>query len=234
MAENKKSFVLYADYIDLFEELSDDEAGKLIKHIFRYVNDQNPESPDRITKISFEPIKKQLKRDLKKWGSTLAERSNSGALGNLKRWNRDLYDKVNAGEMKIEEAIAIAKHRKTSHSDDSDRKPSQTVANVAVNVNDTVTVNVTDTVKRECADTHLIELNKSETMQMSFRRTVRGKFPVFTSSQFESIITGYLGYFDGKYPNGDTWNTFTKAFAWYISDLRQLPESVKKIKTLGE
>lgn len=40
MADNKKSFVLYTDSKDTFEELSDQEAGKLIKHIFRYVNNE--------------------------------------------------------------------------------------------------------------------------------------------------------------------------------------------------
>lgn len=67
MAENKKSFVLYTDLIHTFEELSDKEAGRLVKHLFRYVNDQNPECEDKIVKIAFEPIKRQLKRDLVKY-----------------------------------------------------------------------------------------------------------------------------------------------------------------------
>lgn len=86
MAENKKSFVLYADYIATFEELTDDEAGKLIKHILRYVNDQNPEAPDKITKVVFEPIKQQLKRDLTKWDEKKAKRSEIGKKGAEARW----------------------------------------------------------------------------------------------------------------------------------------------------
>jgi len=43
MAENKKAVIVYADWIEQFEALNDEEAGKLIKHIFRYVNDLNPE-----------------------------------------------------------------------------------------------------------------------------------------------------------------------------------------------
>ena len=60
MAENKKSIIIYADWIDKFEELTDDEAGKLIKHFFRYVNDMNPEAPDRTTKLMFIDIKNAL------------------------------------------------------------------------------------------------------------------------------------------------------------------------------
>lgn len=42
MAEGKKSFVAYADWNDMFQVLPDDVAGKLIKHIFSYVNDKKP------------------------------------------------------------------------------------------------------------------------------------------------------------------------------------------------
>ena len=66
MAENKKSFILYCDIIHTIEKLDDVDAGKLFKHVLRYVNDMNPETDHLITQIAFEPIKQQLKRDLKK------------------------------------------------------------------------------------------------------------------------------------------------------------------------
>jgi hypothetical protein len=67
MAENKKSFILYADIISTIEKLTDDQSGKLFKIILQYVNDLNPEVDDLLLQIAFEPIKQQLKRDLKKW-----------------------------------------------------------------------------------------------------------------------------------------------------------------------
>jgi hypothetical protein len=67
MAIGKKNVIVYTDWISTFELLSDDEAGKLIKHFFRYVNDQEPQPPDRLTEILFEPIRSTLKRDLSKW-----------------------------------------------------------------------------------------------------------------------------------------------------------------------
>jgi len=78
MAENKKSIIVYADWIGKFEELSDDEAGRLIKHFFRYVNDQNPVAPDRTTKLMFIDIEASLKRDLVKWERTVEGRSAAG------------------------------------------------------------------------------------------------------------------------------------------------------------
>jgi hypothetical protein len=121
MAENKKSFVLYSDIIHTLEELSDDEAGRLIKHILRYVNDKNPETNDRIIKIAFEPIKHQLKRDLVKWDIERGHRSDSGRLGGIK-----------SGETRRKQKEA---------NEASASKTKQTEANEAVTVN--VTVNGT-------------------------------------------------------------------------------------------
>lgn len=81
MAENKKSFIAYADWIELFEELEDDEAGRLVKHLFRYVNDMQPEAPDKLTKISFVHIKQALKRDLKKYESISERNKINGSKG---------------------------------------------------------------------------------------------------------------------------------------------------------
>jgi hypothetical protein len=67
MAKEKKSFLLYADQNSVFQHLPDDIAGRLIKHIFRYVNDEQPDTEELIIKIAFEPIKMQLKRDLQKY-----------------------------------------------------------------------------------------------------------------------------------------------------------------------
>jgi hypothetical protein len=138
MAENKKSIIVYADWIELFESLSNEEAGLLIKHFFRYVNDLNPTSPDRITELSFIPIKQALKRDLDKWETTLEERSINGRKGNLKKYNLDIYKDFELGKYTLEEAENVAKHRKTSLPDSSATK---LLANVADNVNDNVNVN---------------------------------------------------------------------------------------------
>lgn len=85
MAENKKSVLVYVDWISTFEELEDIEAGKLIKHFFRYINDRHPEAPDRLTKLMFEPIKQSLKRDLVKY----EEIRNKNKENALLRWNKN-------------------------------------------------------------------------------------------------------------------------------------------------
>lgn len=78
MAENKKSFVLYSDSQGLVNQLPDDVAGRLLKHIYAYVNDENPITDELLLNIAFEPIKMQLKRDLQKWEQTKEGRSVAG------------------------------------------------------------------------------------------------------------------------------------------------------------
>lgn len=81
MAESKKSFVLYNDYGKVFEMLTDEEAGKLIKHLFAYVNNKDTELEDRLLKLTFEPIKLQLMRDNKKYEAICERNKNNGKKG---------------------------------------------------------------------------------------------------------------------------------------------------------
>ena len=104
MANDKKSFLLYCDIIHTVEQLTDEQAGDLFRHILRYVNDQDPQSDSVITKIAFEPIKQALKRDLDKYKS-ICERNSDNA---KKRWDATASDR-------------IPKHTKNADSDiDSD------------------------------------------------------------------------------------------------------------------
>lgn len=76
----------------MVNSLTDDEAGKLFKHFLAYINDLNPEPPDRLTQITFEPIKQTLKRDLKKWEDKSKKNSESAKA----RW--DMQNNANASE----------------------------------------------------------------------------------------------------------------------------------------
>lgn len=140
MAEDKKSFILYADLIHMVKKLPKEKQADLFMLILEYVNDENPITEDILLEIAFEPIKQQLKRDLKKYEGKKEKKSESAKLGNLKRWHVDLYDQVMEQKISIEEAYEIiANHRKPSHCDNS-------IANIAVNVNDNVNVTVNDNV----------------------------------------------------------------------------------------
>ena len=118
MAENKKSFVLYSDQRSLIDLLSDEQAGKLLKHIFAYVNDENPVTDDRLMLIAFEPIKQQLKRDLVRWENTKESRSKAGKASAESRKQQSLTNSTYVNSVQ------------------------QTSTNSTVNVNDNVNENV--------------------------------------------------------------------------------------------
>lgn len=87
MATNKKSFVAYADWLEIFEELEDHEAGQLVKHMLRYVNDKNPEAENKLVKLAFVPIKQALKRDLRKWEGYVEKQKANGLKGGRPKAN---------------------------------------------------------------------------------------------------------------------------------------------------
>jgi hypothetical protein len=130
MAENKKSVLLYCDIIHTVEKLDNETAGELFKHYLRYINDLNPSTDNVLVDVSFEPIKQNLKRDLKKWESR-AERSRENG-------------KQGGRPKNIEKPSGLI---------DNPAEPKKPVK-------DTVTVNVTDTVNVKVKDIKEERANK--------------------------------------------------------------------------
>ena len=129
MAENKRSFLLYTDVYFTIQKLTDDQAGKLFKHILSYVNDENPTTNDVIIELVFEPIKQALKRDLLKYKEIIENRSGAGRLGGIRS------GEVRRSKKEANEASALKR-----------KQTKQRQANEAVSVIDNVNVidNVSD------------------------------------------------------------------------------------------
>ena len=85
MAEDKKGFILYTDITHVLHKMPMDKRGELFTMIVEYVNDEEPETEDLMVELVFEPIKQQLKRDLKSWESRRKDLSASGRKGGLAR-----------------------------------------------------------------------------------------------------------------------------------------------------
>jgi len=126
MATDKKGFILYADQKELFEQLSDEKAGQLMKFIFAYVNDENPVTDDLLVNLAFTPIKQQFKRDLKKWENTREGRSKAGKASAEAR-------KKNKIQQELTKPTSVNKSQQSS-------------TNSTVNDNVNVNVNVKDKV----------------------------------------------------------------------------------------
>jgi hypothetical protein len=162
MAKDKKSFILYSDAIHTVEKLSDMDAGQLLKHLLRYVNDQNPKTENPLVEIAFEPIKQQLKRDLVKFEDVKVKRSEAGKAGATKRWQE----------------IANA------------NKGIQTIANIAVNdnVNDNVISKDIYTKQKFIFLSALIDYGFDEKLSKEWMQVRKQKQAVNTETAFNKFI----------------------------------------------
>jgi len=130
MADKKNKVIVYKDWISTFDKLSDDEAGKLIKHFFQYINDLNPESDDRLITLLFEPIKQTLKRDLKAYEARCDKNKESVE----KRWNEsntNVTDKVQPNTNEYKRIQPNTKHTDNDNDSDSDNDNDTSVSESA-------------------------------------------------------------------------------------------------------
>ena len=196
MAENKKSFTAYCDWKETFDSLPDEKAGQLIKHVFSYVNDENPQTDDILIKAVFAQIKATLKRDLKKWENKKLERSKAGILGNLKRYQKDLYQAVISDKMSIGDAQDVAKDRIATQSD-TKLAVSDSVS-VSVSVTDSVSDNVTVIKNLIKINGEKFEKKPSEILLNEYRAMYDGLLMGKLQGCDEKEL---LKRFDEEYPN---------------------------------
>lgn len=135
MAKDKKSFIGYCDWERTFDFLSDEEAGKLIKHFFAYINDKDPILEDRLLQMAFEPIKLQLNRDLSKYEEVKRKRSEAGRQGGLKSGESrgKQSEPIDSDALSDEANEAFASNAKQNEANEA------VTDTVIVTVNDTVT-----------------------------------------------------------------------------------------------
>ena len=76
----RRSFLLHIDSLDVLDELSNEQAGILLKAMRGYHNDEEMQL-DALTKIVFSPFKNQFNRDTLKYQTTCERRANAGSMG---------------------------------------------------------------------------------------------------------------------------------------------------------
>lgn len=81
----KESFILYLEQQEVFEMLTDEEAGKLIKAIFEYEKTGKVINLDKALQIAFIPIRSSLDRNKEKYNKVV-ERNKKNI---EKRWKKE-------------------------------------------------------------------------------------------------------------------------------------------------
>lgn len=80
MPNDRKSFVLYKDSLEILDDLTDEQAGKLFKAIRSYQTGEEIEL-DPITKIAFTPFRTHFVRDDEKYQKIVERNKNNGSKG---------------------------------------------------------------------------------------------------------------------------------------------------------
>ncbi len=89
---DKNSFLMYLDYEEQFNLLTDEQIGQLMRAIIKYEKTGVVLELEGMLKIAFSFIKTQLDRDREKWQEEKKKRSEAGKRGMSRRWNNNNKD----------------------------------------------------------------------------------------------------------------------------------------------
>ena len=163
MAEGKKSVIIYSDLIHTVRKLPREKAGNLLMVILEYINDLDPVIEDPYIDLAFEPIKQQMKRDLKKWEAIKVKRSEAGTAS--------AEAKKAAKEAELLAALLLT----NSTSVESVEQNQHDATNSTVN--DTVSVTVNG----------IVTGNDKKKDDVDVKETPSSNFPFFTIKNFEDF-----------------------------------------------
>lgn len=139
----KKSFVLYNDYQQHIDRLTDEQAGKLFKAIFDYVNTGTITILEGQADMAFSFIALQLDRDVEKYEEICRKRSENGRAGGLARAENERLLKEGLEKFNHLQAIATKCNQMQPSASDNDNETE--TDNETVNVTDTETESETET-----------------------------------------------------------------------------------------
>lgn len=86
---DKNSFLIYLDYQEQFDLLTDEQAGKLIKAIIKYEKTAETSELDGVTKMAFSFIKTQLDRDREKYNKKCEKNRENAKKGGRPKNQKD-------------------------------------------------------------------------------------------------------------------------------------------------
>jgi hypothetical protein len=150
--ENIASFVLYCDWEDIIEELTDEEVGQLFKAIFAYVNREDVVHFDGRSGVgvAFKTICKQIDVNRRKYEQIVEKRRNAAN----KRW-KNKSDDMQSNAKNANAYFAMHNVNVNENENDND--------NVSVNVNGNErNENVNDNVSPSADDFSAVELSADQ------------------------------------------------------------------------
>lgn len=208
----KKSFVLYNDTKELWESLSDEQAGKLIKHIYSYAVGDDPNPPDDMTRLLSIQIKKALDRDQNKWEAVKEARSISGKKGGR--------------PPKVKKAIGFDEKQSEANITNGYQEK-QNQANKAVSVNANATVNENEIVDEELYD--IDDLLQNYLANPKLIKAVKEKSAFDGESSLEIRLIEFNKFLKAKNEFQKTWKDYTSHFLFWHEKSKKSKTSVSPI-----
>lgn len=117
----KASFLMYLDYEEQFNLLTDEQIGKLIRAIFKYENTGEVEELDGMVKMAFSFIKTQLDRDREKYQARCEKNRENAKKGGRPKKQMDIL-KPNGFEENQMEAKKPDNDKEDDNDDDKDNE----------------------------------------------------------------------------------------------------------------
>ena len=99
---DKKTFVMYSKWEQVFDLMTDEQAGRLIKAVLNYQNGGSGDLTDPTLFLTFAMLKQQFEEDARKYKDVCAKRAAAGALGGRPKNDED--EKANGFSEKQEKA----------------------------------------------------------------------------------------------------------------------------------
>ena len=229
MAKDKKSFIVYVDWKVTFDALPDADAGKLIKHLFAYVNDENPKTEDVLINAVFANIKQTLKRDLRKYEGIIVKRAETGRSGGIAsgkaRRTETITDEPTASETKqIEPNASIPKQIEHGTVTVNDNGINNNIINpVKKSKNDFL-----DQIIQAFVDVHgdyeVISPGKERMATAKLLGIYKKKYPRATS---EETIAGLKSYFEACVAIPDDWLRTNMSIPIIVSNFNRINQILK-------
>ncbi len=170
----RRSFLLHIDSLDVLDELSNEQAGMLLKAMRDYHNEEEMQL-DALTKIVFSPFKNQFNRDLIKYQTTCERRANAGSMGGKQKVANASKPKQKVAN--LAESVNVSKNDNDNDNDndsDSDNKSVSVIKETPVKLD----YSVLQMTKEQCAD--VIRIRK------------KNKGPTFTQLIINQLAKQFL------------------------------------------
>jgi len=108
--KNRTSFVLHLDSLEIVEEMTGDQVKLFLQSIIQWHKNKTLPDLDFGMKMAIKPFLNQFIRDNEKWKDS----SESGRIGNLKKWHPKIYQRFFSKEISLEEAEDLVKLKNLS------------------------------------------------------------------------------------------------------------------------